>query len=253
MNTPPDVIGRVGLVLKSVSGAEPNGQTTSAVATATGLARPTVHRLLMSLWQIGLVDRNDRGLWSLGPELYLLGTAAASRYDVTEVAQPFIKRLSEATGESAFFSIRRGDETVCLLREDGSFPIRSHVLHEGIRFPLGVASAGLAILSYIPEPEIDRYLAAADLTPTYGPSHSPAAVRTRIEETRRSGYALNPGLLVEGSWGMGAAVFDQHERPRWAVSLTGIEQRFSVERRKRLGPLLLQTAHEISKALITRG
>ena len=53
-----------------------------------------------------------------------------------------------ATGESAFYSARRGNETVCLLREDGSFPIRSHVLHEGIRFPLGVASAGQVILAF---------------------------------------------------------------------------------------------------------
>ncbi|GAB7003439.1 IclR family transcriptional regulator [Nocardioides sp. AN3] len=249
MNTPPDVVGRIGLVLKSVSSGEPNGLTTSAVATSAGLARPTVHRLLMSLWQIGLVDRTTEGLWSLGPELYLLGTTAASRYDVTDVAQPFIKRLSETTGESAFFSIRRGDETVCLLREDGSFPIRSHVLHEGIRFPLGVASAGLAILSYLPEPEIERYLASAPLEATYGSTHAADAVRERIQRTRRQGYAVNPGLLVEGSWGIGAAVFDQHDRPRWAVSLTGIEQRFSAERRRRLGPLALQTAHEIGKAL----
>jgi DNA-binding IclR family transcriptional regulator len=203
----------------------------------------------MSLWQIGLVDRNDRGLWSLGPELYLLGTTAASRYDVTDLAQPFIKRLSEATGESAFFSIRRGDETVCLLREDGSFPIRSHVLHEGIRFPLGVASAGLAILSYVAESEVDRYLAGADLAATYGPAHAADRIRSRIEETRREGYAVNPGLLVEGSWGIGAAVFDQHDRPRWAVSLTGIEQRFGPDRRRRLGALVLQAAHEIGKAL----
>jgi hypothetical protein len=33
---------------------------------------------------------------------------------------------------------------VCLAGAEGSFPLRSHVLREGIRFPLGVASAGPA-------------------------------------------------------------------------------------------------------------
>ena len=87
---------------------------------------------------------------AVGPETYLFGLAVAARYDVTEIARPTVQRLARLTGESAFFSVRRGDETVCLIREDGSFPIRSHVLYEGIRFPLGVASAGLAVLAFLP-------------------------------------------------------------------------------------------------------
>jgi DNA-binding IclR family transcriptional regulator len=198
------------------------------------------------------VDRGADGRWRLGPELYLLGTSAASRYDVTAVAQPFVRRLALATEESAFFSARRGEETVCLLREDGAFPIRSHVLHEGIRFPLGVASAGLAVLAYLPEPELERYLASATLEAAYGDAHAEGPLRGRIAETRSAGYAVNPGLLVAGSWGLGAAVFDRDERPAWALSLTGIEQRFGPERRAELGRLLLHEAHQLTLALRRR-
>src|SRR5690606_23375310 len=149
----------------------------------------------------------------------------AARYDVTALAQPVVRRLSVATGESAFFSVRRGDETVCLIREDGSFPIRSHVLHEGIRFPLGVAAAGRAILAHLPDAGVDDYLRRTDLVPAHGTAHASDRVRERIARTRADGWAVNPGLLVEGSWGMGAAVFDTTGRPAWALSLTGIEQR----------------------------
>lgn len=253
MDTPADVVGRAAAVLRAVSAQEPAGSTTSEVARRSGLARPTAHRLLTSLLTAGLVDRDPAGRWLLGPELYLLGSTAASRYDVTALAQPVVRRLSVATGESAFYSARRGDETVCLLREDGSFPIRSHVLHEGIRFPLGVASAGLAVLAYLPDHEIDDYLARTDLTAAYGDQHGATTVRERVAATRAAGYALNPGLLVEGSWGMGAAVFDPDERPCGALSLTGIEQRFSPARRAELGPLLLRAAHELSTSLRRRG
>jgi DNA-binding IclR family transcriptional regulator len=82
---------------------------------------------------------------------------AAYRYDVTDQAREVVTRLARATGESAFFSARRGDETVCVLAEEGSFPLRSHVLHVGIRFPLGVASAGLAILSHLSNREVDEF------------------------------------------------------------------------------------------------
>ncbi len=249
MDTPNDVVGRAGAVLRAVSTHEPTGATTSAVGRATDLPRPTVHRLLTALLGQGLVDRSPAGRWLLGPDLYLLGTTAAQRYDVTTLAQPVVRRLSLATGESAFYSTRRGDESVCLLREDGSFPIRSHVLHEGIRFPLGVASAGIALLAYLPDPAVDDYLSRTDLTPAYGEQHRAELVRARVEETREAGYALNPGLIIEGSWGMGAAVFDADERPVGALSLTGIEQRFSPARRRELGPLLLRAAHELTTSL----
>jgi len=248
-----DVLGRAGAVLRSVSGHEPHGVTASTVSRETGLARPTAHRLLTSLAREGLTDRDPATCrWVLGPELFFLGTAAASRYDVTATAHPFVRRLALETAESAFFSARRGDETICLVREDGSFPIRSHVLHEGIRFPLGVVSAGMVILAHLDDREVDDYLARTDLAAEWGPQHAASEVRAHVERTREHGYSVNPGLLVEGSWGLGAAVFDGNGRPQWALSLTGIERRFSAERIPELGALLLREAHELSRVLQRR-
>ena len=250
----PDVLGRTGAVLKAVAGHEPGGATTTDVARATGLARATAHRLLTALVREGLADRDPgSGRWVLGPELFFLGSAAAARYDVTSVAQPYVRRLSQATAESAFLSARRGDETICLVREDGSFPIRSHVLSEGVRFPLGVASAGMVLLAHLPDREVEAYLERTDLTAEHGPAHTREEVLAHVGRTRATGYAVNPGLVVEGSWGMGAAVFDAEGRPRWALSLTGIEQRFGATRRRELGALLLREAHELTKALQRRG
>lgn len=248
--TSPHVVSRVGSVLRAVGEFEPRGVTTSDLGRATGLARPTAHRLLSSLAEEGLVDRDpENGRWFLGPELYLLGSSAAARYDITAYARDIIDRLAKETGESAFLSARRGDETVCLVREDGSFPLRSHVLYEGIRLPLGVASAGLAILAHLSERELEDYLERADLEPTWGAPHAMSPLRERIAKTRSEGYAVNPGLLVEGSWGLGAAVFDRTGKPAWALSLTGVESRFGPERIPELGALLLDQAHVLSRRL----
>jgi len=250
MNTPADGVGRTMAVLRALALHEPKGSSTSEVARDTGLARPTAHRILSALNERGLADRDETGRWLLGPELYLLGSTAARRYDVTAMAGPIVRQLAIASSESAFLSARRGDETVCLIREDGSFPVRSHVLYEGVRFPLGVASAGLAILAYLPNAEIDEYLNRADLTGDYGQSHNAENLRRRLSDTRKLGYALNPGLIVEGSWGIGAAVFDATGAPRWALTLTGIEQRFSTERRATLGSMLLRAAHELTRTMM---
>ena len=134
----PAMVARVAALLRALGASEPTGASTTELGKLTGLARPTAHRLLTSLAAEGLVDRDARtGRWSLGPELYLLGAAAGNRYDITDRARDVVDELARVTGESAFLSARRGDETVCILSQEGSFPLRSHVLHEGKRFPVG--------------------------------------------------------------------------------------------------------------------
>ncbi|MBB4682697.1 IclR family transcriptional regulator [Amycolatopsis jiangsuensis] len=250
---PPDhVVGRVSAVLRALS-THRGGGSTSELARSCALARPTVHRLLSALADEGYVDRDRHtGRWYLGPELYLLGEAAAPRYDVTQQARASVHRLATATGESAFFSARRGSETVCLLREDGDFPIRSFVLYEGARFPLGVVSAGLVVLAMLPDREVADYLSTVDLAADWGAAHRTSEIRARLDRTREDGYSTNPGLVVEGSWGMAAAVFTPAGEPGWALTLTGVESRFRPDRRRELGALLLKEAHLLTNLLHTR-
>jgi DNA-binding IclR family transcriptional regulator len=141
-------------------------------------------------------------------------------------------------------------ETVCVLREEGSFPIRSFVLHEGVRFPLGVASAGTAIMAFLSEAEQEELLGQWNThAGTFAAGHPADLVRENLQRTRQAGYAVNPGLVLEGSWGMGAAVFGPNGRPTCALSLTGIEPRFREDRQEFLGRLLMEEAHRITTAL----
>lgn len=83
----------------------------------------------------------------------------------------------------------------------------------------------------------------------HGEWNSPALIRDNLERTRTTEYAVNPGLILEESWGMGAAVFDGAGRPAWALSLTGIEPRFRPEWQEFLGGLLVEEAALITQEL----
>src|SRR4051812_10367167 len=169
------VVGRVAQLLRIVARSADAGASLPEIVKASGLTRPTVHRLLSALAAEGLLDQGaESGTWHLGPELYVMGAVAAGRYAIEDLARPGLRRLADETGESAFLSIRRGDETVCLVREEGSFPLRSFVLHEGLRLPLGVGSAGLAILALLPQGEGGPPLAGTASPPSrVGPRHTP--------------------------------------------------------------------------------
>jgi DNA-binding IclR family transcriptional regulator len=240
------VVSRAAALLRALGDSDAAGATTSSLARTVDLPRATTHRLLTSLSEEGLVDRTPAtGHWVLGPELYVLGSVAAQRYDLASRAGDILGGLARSTGESAFLSARRGDETVVLSAVEGTFPLRSHVLHPGKRLPLGIASAGIVILAHLPDEEMDRYLDAVDLVDEWGPEHSAADIRGRIAQTRIDGYSVNPALLVEGSWGIGAAIFDRAGRPEWALSLNGVETRFSATRRPQLGEVLLRAAYDL--------
>ena len=241
-------IARAARLLRLVTAAGSDGASLQELAIAADLSRSTAHRLLSALKSEGLVDRDGASTrWMPGPELFLMGSVAAARYDVTALARDIVRSLAVKTEESAFLSVRRADETVCLLREEGSFPIRSFVLSEGVRFPLGVASAGLAILAFLPDHDVDAYLERhPELEGSWGRAHGQRPLRTRLAETKERGYAVNPGLIIEGSWGLGAAVFDRSGRPEWALSLTGVAFRFGPDRMAELGRTLLAHAHQLS-------
>lgn len=241
-------IARAARLLRLVTAAGADGLSVAELARSADLTRPTAHRLLTALRHEGLVDQDERsGRWMPGPELYLMGTVAASRYDISGIARDVVRSLAVRTEESAFLSVRRGDETVCLLREEGSFPIRSFVLSEGVRFPLGVASAGLAILAFLPPHDVDAYLERhPELGQRWGAAHAEPRLRTRLKETHERGFALNPGLIVEGSFGLGAAVFTREGHPQWALSLTGVQFRFGPDRLAELGRILLAHAHQLT-------
>ncbi|CAN5342953.1 IclR family transcriptional regulator [soil metagenome] len=244
------VVQRVGALLREVAAARDAGARLADIVTATGLTKPTAHRLLSSLAAEGLLDHDDEsGRWFLGPEMYVMGSASASRFPIEELAHPSVQRLAAVTGESAFLSMRRGNDTICLLREEGSFPLRSFVLMEGTRFPLGIGSAGLAILAHLEETEREEYLARLDVSDGRYGRQSVGAIRQTIAAAQVLGYVVNPGRILEGSWGMAAAIFDRARRPMWALTLTGVEARFKPDRQKELGRLLLLEAHRVSRRL----
>ena len=170
------MVSRVAALLRIV-GRKPEGSPLVELVRESGLTRPTAHRLLTSLAAEGLLDQDPHsGNWVLGPEILLMGSVASARFPLEDIARPSLRRLAEETGESAFFSIRRGAETVCLLREEGSFPVRSFVLHEGVRFPLGVASAGTAIMAFLPAAEQEELLAGwATHAGSFAAAHSEEA------------------------------------------------------------------------------
>ncbi|QRG08866.1 IclR family transcriptional regulator [Xanthobacter dioxanivorans] len=244
-------IERAVALLLLVGRAAPDGARLADLVAQSALPKPTVRRVLLALVRTGLLDQDETTRrYHVGPEAYLLGTLAGSRYGIHALALERLSRIARATGDSVFLSVPRGTLSVCLHREEGTYPIRTHALQAGDRHPLGIGAGGLAILAALPDAEIERSLAAnAEALASHYPGHTAPMLREAVAVTRARGYALNPGLYVAGSWGIGVVVRGPDGRPAGALSLAAIESRLSADRQRELVPLLKREAEALEAAL----
>src|SRR6202451_993496 len=93
----------VGVLDKAVSvlaAVETGPATLAQLVAATGLARPTAHRLAVALEHHRLLARDVQGRFVLGPRVAELASAAGEDR-LLAVSQPLIIQLRDTTGESA--------------------------------------------------------------------------------------------------------------------------------------------------------
>ena len=104
------VLDKAALVLGAL---EAGPQSLAGLVQATGLARPTAHRLAVALEYHRLVARDVQGRFVLGPPLAELA-AAAGEDRLLAAAATVLTQLRDLTGESAQLYRRQGDERVCV-------------------------------------------------------------------------------------------------------------------------------------------
>src|SRR5580692_1925423 len=121
-----------------------------ALADASGLPRPTAHRLLVALEAHRLVARDPAGSFRLGPRLTELAAVAGPELDLASVAGPVLDRLHQATSESVQLYVRSGDHRLCIAARDASTGLRDSVA-VGALLPLTVGSGGKVLLAWSAE------------------------------------------------------------------------------------------------------
>ena len=99
------VLDKAALVLTAL---ESGPATLAGLVTATGLARPTAHRLAVALEHHRLVARDMQGRFVLGPRCGELASAAGEDR-LLATAGPVLARLRDITGESAQLWRRQAD------------------------------------------------------------------------------------------------------------------------------------------------
>ena len=118
------VLDRAAAVLDAVEGG---ARTFTAVVEATGLARPTAHRLLRALVALGFLSQAEGRGYVPGPRLLRLAASALRELPLRDLAHPTLERLARETGESAQLYVRSNDRRLCVDAVESGHELRTIV------------------------------------------------------------------------------------------------------------------------------
>jgi IclR family pca regulon transcriptional regulator len=235
-----------GLDVITAFGAARPAMTLAEVASATGLARPTVRRILLTLAELGYVRTVERG-YTLTPRVLDLGVSYVDALGLWDVARPHLERLVARTGESCSIAQLDGSDIVYVARV--AVPkIVSLTVQIGTRFPALPTSLGKVQLAALPSDELERVLAEptrSGLTPRWRPDREERDAVLR--EVRARGWALTDEQLAAGIRSVAAPLRDGEGRVIAGVNVNCHAAETSVEHLvEHHLPLLLQAAGDIS-------
>ncbi len=246
--TGPDFIEALARGLDVIAAFAPNRpvMTLAEVAAATGLARPTARRILLTLSELGHVRADGPG-FALTPRVLDLGVAYVRSQGLWEVARPHMEHLSARTNESCSVAQLDGSDIVYVARV--AVPkIVALAVQIGTRFPALPTSLGKVLLAALDPAEVDAVLAEptrSGLTPRWQPNREERDAVLR--EVRARGWALTDEQLALGIRSVAAPLRDGAGRVVGALTVNTPAAETTLDHL--VGhhlPLLLSTAGEIS-------
>jgi DNA-binding IclR family transcriptional regulator len=224
------------------------------VAERASLPKSTTARLLATLVAEGAVEQvpGDTA-YRLGPRLVTLAGGFSLIRSLAAVGRPVLADLAGASGEAAGLGVPDGDLVHYIDQVDTPNPV---VVRDwtGARAPLHAVSSGQVLLAFRTPAAIERYLSQPSLERfTERTLTDPAAVRERLREIRRHGYAWAIEEFDAGISSVAAPIADASGEVIAAVHVHGPSYRFpTAGREAKLAQMVVTCAARIAAGLRER-
>ncbi|PMR76529.1 IclR family transcriptional regulator [Billgrantia endophytica] len=224
------LLDRAVLLLDLVAGGSREGMTLKALCEQAELNKATCHRILNSLAEHGMLDKDPDGRrYRLGTKLLVLGAKAANGPGLRSLCQPALTRLCQESGETTMLMARDRDDSVCIDRHDGSFLLQTLTGSIGGYVPLGVGPGSLSMLAFMAADEREEVLERNWPRIAAYPALTRDKLRRLIDETISQGYALDRGELVPGVAGIAVPIRVAETGPVASLGFTILSARLSSE------------------------
>ncbi len=238
------------LRLLEILGEDEEGYRLTDLAARAGLSPSTVHRLLTTLEKRRFVqfDQSD-GMWHVGRQAFQIGSTFARQRNFVAPALPYLRRLRDQTRETANLGVA-DDGQIIFLAQVESREIMRAITRVGGSTPMVNSGMGKAILACYGPTDVATIVATHGMHKLTRRSVTRASdLRDQLSRIRQQGYSVDDEEFLTGLRCIAAVAYNHQAEPLCAISVSGLAQRLTDDRIAGIGPLVAETARELTVAL----
>ena len=201
------------------------------ISAELGMPASSAHVLAKQLVKYNYIRSDDDRRYSQSTALVALASKVMGGTQLVTAARPYIKSLSEETGESVYLGMRTNEGIVYVDAIEGTSGLVSRTPLGSLR-PSHASSAGRIFLAYaIPETELSTFLGKAPLR-AYTPKTPTDRVELKrlLERIRVEGYSVNEQALSERVCGVSAPIFNGASKLIGTITLSAPDTRFELKK-----------------------
>jgi len=240
---------RASNILKCLSGDKTHFKI-SEIARKLQLDRSTTYRILLSLEECGLVEKDQKtGEYSLGLSTLEIGNTYSRRMDFIKISKPIMTELALKVQETVHLAVLSDTEIVYVDKVDSprTLGVMSKI---GQRGPLYCTALGKVLLAFQPENEQSRIIRKMKLTPlTPRTITSKQKLVEELKAIRKQGYSLDHREIEQEVECIGAPVQDHLGNVIAALSISGPQRKIGTPQGKHFVAEVVKAAALISSKL----
>ena len=220
------------------------------ISVALDIPQSTAYRLLATCRKKQVIVRDAATRkYVLDAGLLRLQAAIQANLDITKIGVPYLEDLATRSGETSQLFLLQGHQVVCAEAVTSPNMIR-FMPERGRGLPLHAPAAGRAVLAFLPDEFLTRYIQHHGLRAmTPYTVTDPQELQGLLAKIRAQCFAVSFQQMYVGARGVAVPIFDHRGGVLGSLCISGPDPRFSEEAADALAPLLRKHARALSAAL----
>lgn len=239
-------MGKAFSILEIVAEAgEP--RTMAEIVRATGLTKPTAHRITTLLSDMGFIERDlHRRGYIEGPRLVRLARGTLRSAAPRSARHAILRSVADAVGETCNLCMLDGAEVVYLDRVEAKWPLGLR-FEIGSRVPAHCTATGKLLLSLLPARDRAQMLMAMPLRRYTGRTITDRARLTEALETIvHTEIGTDEGEFLDGVICVAVPIIVETGDVVGALTVSAPEARVPLERAMKFVPAMRDAADKIA-------
>ncbi len=218
-------IKRAFTILKAIA-VNDEGIGVTEIANQVDLHKSTVSRMLITLEEVGAVDRLSSGDgFRIGGEIAALAAQISYPRHLITIARPILLKLAQATGETINLCLPDGNLVHYIDQIDSQYNLQIRDW-TGYRLPMHATCDGKVFLAYRPPAQIELYLAQPLQGFTPQTITNPDLLREHLAVVQAQGYAWTHGEYEAEIVGVAVPVWGEGDQVIASICVGGPAFRF---------------------------